>query len=732
MDIIQTLTIRHLKHNKKRTLSTIAGILTATVLLTMLSVFMTSFVHRLEAADVTQEDVKPLLSAASGMIAVVLAVLVIFLYNMLVISFRDRGRYLGILASVGATPFQRGRIAFVEAVILGSAGIPAGIGIGVLLSAAVFPFHVVLSWRVLLLIFLSECAAVLLTGLACTGRPGKGSVIELIHNRTDKRTFKKPVVLPSWTAGRFGAESNLALKNLVFFKRRYLIIGISFAVAMLLFLDGYIYMNYLDGGYEARDRRPKDNADLVLEEDYNKRNEKWDDFISEVISIPAVEGYSIQDRADLGTVLFEAKDIDPGLKEYTSYILGMSYNNPMKISSIKGDVKKGYAMNLVLVGMDDKSFRDYLDKAGLPAEYDAGKGQIPVLVEDHPIVKDGSTTKYRSIFAEGTRGVLSLFTDSGQWMYPVATPEGEQVKQFKKWEFDVLGVTTQTVPCYTASAVEEPNTIYFYTPQDVFDQVVRKDGFPAENGQTHRRLALKLNSEAPKLPDNVLYPAVVRFGNTTTRGLKLVSSSLSFLADEKMQNTLMKRGEEAGKVQNMIEDIGERYGLSDGRNMDIDNFDWSALDYTCNSYAAQITGTMSDPFPLLRHLFSYGVLIFLTVISVFQMIKIITSAVQTRRREFAVFLSLGMSRKQIAKMLYIENLIYTVCAYVAGLIFSILLALALFWSWGREQAVEPVFPYEILLMETAVFLVLSIFSVYLSVRSVKKIQLIDIIKEETM
>ena len=114
------------------------------------------------------------------------------------------------------------------------------------------------------------------------------------------------------------------------------------------------------------------------------------------------------------------------------------------------------------------------------------------------------------------------------------------------------------------------------------------------------------------------------------------------------------------------------------------------------------------------------------------MIKIITSAVQTRRREFAVFLSLGMSRKQIAKMLYIENLIYTVCAYVAGLIFSILLALALFWSWGREQAVEPVFPYEILLMETAVFLVLSIFSVYLSVRSVKKIQLIDIIKEETM
>ena len=166
--------------------------------------------------------------------------------------------------------------------------------------------------------------------------------------------------------------------------------------------------------------------------------------------------------------------------------------------------------------------------------------------------------------------------------------------------------------------------------------------------------------------------------------------------------------------------------------MDIDNYDWSAVDYTYSSYPSHILGALSEPFPLLRHLFTYGVLIFMTVISVFQMIKIITSSVQMRRREFAVLLSVGMNRRQIAKMLYTENLICTACAYVFGLAASVLLALVLFLSWGKEQAVELIFPYQIVLMETVVFLVLILISVYLSVRNVKKIQLIDIIKEETV
>ena len=732
MDIIQTLTIRHLKHYKKRTLATAAGIWTATVLLTMLSVFMASFVQRLEAADVAQKDVKPLLSAASGMMAVVLAELVIFLYNMLIMSSRDSGRYLGILASVGATPFQRRKIALLETAILGGAGIPAGIGAGVLLSDLLFPFRTVVSWRVLLLIFVCECAAVLLTGVVSTGNPGKGSVIGLIRNVTDKRSFKKPVMLPGWMERHFKAEGKLALKNILFFKRRYLITGISFMVSMLLFLDGYIYMNYLDGRYEARDRRPKDNADLVLEEEYNKRNDAWEGFVSEVVSLPGIEEYSIQERADMGTVLFEAKDVNPKLKEYESYILGTSYKNPITIGSVKGDEKCGYAMNLVLVGLKEDGFRSYLDKAGITGSWDEDGGKIPVLIEDYPVVRTGRTTTYRSVLSEHVSGPLSVYSDAGQQMYPETYSSGEQVDTFEEWEFQVLGVTTETAPCYIVSALEEPNTIYFYTTQQALERLVAKESFPKEPSGTYRRLALKVKSKAPQIPDNVLFPAVVRYGNTTTRSLKLAASSFSFLSDDAMQNTLQTREEEISRLQREIGKIGVKHGLYDGSDMDIDNYDWSAVDYTYSSYPSHILGALSEPFPLLRHLFTYGVLIFMTVISVFQMIKIITSSVQMRRREFAVLLSVGMNRRQIAKMLYTENLICTACAYVFGLAASVLLALVLFLSWGKEQAVELIFPYQIVLMETVVFLVLILISVYLSVRNVKKIQLIDIIKEETV
>lgn len=732
MDIIQTLTIRHLKHYKKRTLATAAGIWTATVLLTMLSVFMASFVQRLQAADVAREDVKPLLSAASGMMAVVLAVLVIFLYNMLIMSSRDRGRYLGILASVGATPYQRRKIALLETVILGGVGIPVGIGTGVLLSVLIFPFRTVVSWRVLLLIFLCECTAVLLTGIVSTGSTGKGSVISLIRNVTDKRSFKKLVMLPGWIERHSKAEGKLALKNILFFKRRYLITGISFIISMLLFLDGYIYMNYLDGRYEARDRRPKDNADLVLEEEYNKRNDAWEDFIAEVVTLPGIEEYSIQERADMGTVLFEAKDINPKLKKYESYILGTSYKNPITIGSVKGDEKCGYAMNLVLIGLEDDGFRSYLDKAGISGRWDEEGGAIPVLIEDYPVAKTGRTTKYRSILSEHVAGPLSVCSDAGQWLYPVADSQGEQVDAFEEWKFQVLGVTTKTAPCYIVSALEEPNTIYFYTTRQALERLVNNENFPKEPSGTYRRLALKVKSEVPEIPDNVLFPAVVQYGNTTTRSLKLASSSFSFLSDAAMQNTLQTRNEEIGRLQKEIGKIGVKYGLSDGSEMDIDNFDWSSVDYTYSSYPSHILGALTEPFPLLRHLFTYGVLIFMTVISTFQMIKTITSSVQTRRREFAVLLSVGMNRRQIAKMLFMENLICTTCAYASGLAASVLLALVLFLSWGKEQAVEPIFPYQIVLMETVIFLVLILISVYLSVRNVKRIQLIDIIKEETV
>ncbi|KMZ54983.1 ABC transporter permease [Dorea sp. D27] len=732
MDIIQILTIRHLKQNKKRTLATAAGIWTATVLLTMLSVFLTSFMQKLEAADVAREDVKPLLSAASGMMAVVLAVLVIFLYNMLIMSFRDRGRYLGILASVGATPFQRRKIAFMETVILGGAAIPTGIGAGVLLSVLIFPFDTVVSWRVLALIFLCECAAVLLTGIVTIGNPAKRPVIDFIRNVTDKRSFKKPVMLPGWMERFFRTEGKLALKNIIFFKRRYIITGISFIISMLLFLDGYIYLNYLDGRYEARDRRPKDNADMVLEEAYNKRNDAWEDFTAEAVTLPGIEEYSIQERADMGTVLFEAKDINPKLKEYRSYILGTSYKNPITIGGIEGETQHGYAMNLVVIGMDEDGFRAYLDKAGVSGPGDVGDGKIPVLIEDYPVVKTGGTTRYRSVLSEQVKGLLSVYSDAGQWMYPEDVSYGKQVDEFVKWEFQVLGVTTETAPCYVDSPVEEPNTIYFYTTQQALERLVKNKDFPKDGSGTYRRLAIKVKSKAPELPDNVLFPAVVQRGNTIYRSLKLAASSYAFLSNDTTWNALQTRERETAKMQEETAKIGEKYGLSDGGGMDIDNFDWSQVDYTCDSYPAQIMGALTEPFPLLRHLFVYGVLIFLTVISVFQMIKIITSAAQMRRREFAVLLSVGMSRRQIAKMLYLENLICTAGAYVAGLAASVSLAFVLFQSWGKEQAVEPMFPYQIIVMETVAFLLLILLSVYLSFRNVKKIQLIDIIKEETV
>lgn len=727
MDIILMLTIRHLKQNKKRTLSAAAGICAASVLLTLSAVFITSFLHRLESDDFMTEDIAPLLSAAAVMAAVILAVLVIFLYNMLSISARDKIRYLGMLGSVGATPFQRGKTALLEAVILGILGVPAGICIGSLLSFVVFPFPVIMSWKSLLIIFLSECLTILLTGLLQAVQSGRGTVIELIQNKTDKRNYKKPAVLPGWIMSKFGAESSFAVKNMVFFKRRYLFVGISFILSMLLFLDGYIYMNYLDGNYEVHDRRPKKLAEVTLTEETGKRISQWDEFIADVAALPQVKECTWQESTKFGGMLLDSEHIRPDLKKFTAYELGVSYTNPTDIYDAQNNKKNGYYMNMEITALDDESFQAYLKQCGVSGDYETSGNAVPVLIEDYSLVKVNGFLKYRSILNLKENSILSVISDVNQGL----RVDCDKVSKFQKHDFYVLGVTDKVPPNYDffSGQLKDTNTIHLYTTASGLKHLNPKE--------TTRSLSVRTKSKAAELPDNILYPATIQTVNKTSRQLKLSTSFLSMLMDEKMEKNLKIHSRADGELQQEIRKIGEKYGLSDGVDaengkIDIQELEISEMDYFSSSYSAAVLGALSDPFPLLRHLFVYGLLIFATIISIFQMIKMISASTQMRRREFAVFMSLGMSRRQIGKMLCIENLICNTVSFFAGMALSVIIAIGMFLTWNKEQAVEIVFPYHLLILEGAVFIILMGVSIYTAMKSIKNIKLVDVIKDETI
>ena len=170
---------------------------------------------------------------------------------------------------------------------------------------------------------------------------------------------------------------------------------------------------------------------------------------------------------------------------------------------------------------------------------------------------------------------------------------------------------------------------------------------------------------------------------------------------------------------------------SDERKLDLtDEQYWENLDYSVISYPGWIKSILSDPFPVFRQLFAYTLFIFIAIISAFQMIQMIVSAVYMRKREFAVMLSLGMGRSKIQKMVCTESLICLFSSFVIGCAVSIGIGHLMFSRWTKTQSLEIVFPYQLLWVEVLFLLILIVLSVCVSMRSIRKIQVMDILKGE--
>lgn len=99
---------------------------------------------------------------------------------------------------------------------------------------------------------------------------------------------------------------------------------------------------------------------------------------------------------------------------------------------------------------------------------------------------------------------------------------------------------------------------------------------------------------------------------------------------------------------------------------------WACFGMQWRREYTKITGVQLDGEPL-RLVFQCGMLIALTAFCMTSMIQKIAADIRMRRREFAVYQSLGMGKRQLAKMMVIENSIYGIATGIIGIPFSIFL-----------------------------------------------------------
>lgn len=238
--------------------------------------------------DVYQANEDVLASYLSGrqggflatMLPIVLVVLILIviasvmlIYNAFGMSLSERVRYLGMLASVGATKSQKRKSVYFEGAILGAIGIPVGILAGILgisitlklvghkiistgMIAGVNDSNmqmktVVPAWAIIGIILIS-IFTIFISAFIPARKASKITPIDAIRQRQEIKVKPKKLKAPKYIKKIFGYEGELAYKNLKRNGKKSRLITVSIALSIVLFIScNYFCSMFIQAsGYE--------------------------------------------------------------------------------------------------------------------------------------------------------------------------------------------------------------------------------------------------------------------------------------------------------------------------------------------------------------------------------------------------------------------------------------------------------------------------------------------------
>lgn len=214
------------------------------------------------------------------MLPIVLVVLILIviasvmlIYNAFGMSLSERVRYLGMLASVGATKSQKRKSIYFEGAILGAIGIPVGIlagilGIGITLKLVGHKIIstgmivgvndsnmqmkiVVPAWAIIGIILVS-IFTIFISAFIPARKASKITPIDAIRQRQEIKVKPKKLKAPKYIKKIFGYEGELAYKNLKRNGKKSRLITVSIALSIVLFIScNYFCSMFIQAsGYE--------------------------------------------------------------------------------------------------------------------------------------------------------------------------------------------------------------------------------------------------------------------------------------------------------------------------------------------------------------------------------------------------------------------------------------------------------------------------------------------------
>lgn len=591
------------------------------------------------------------------MVAIILAVIIFasvaLIYNAFGMSLSERTRYLGMLASVGATKAQKSSSVYFEGFLLGLVGIPVGIGAGILgiyitLEAVGSRIQetgfinggdniklsvIVPLWAIIGIIIVSAFT-IFISAMIPARKASSVTPIAALKQSDEIKLKSKKLKSSKLIRKIFGYEGELANKNLKRNGRKSRVITASIALSLILFLtvnafcDMFVKANDLsnDTPYQIyASVSGKDDYDLLI----NEVSE-----LSDVDDIYSATNLFLKYGGDT------AKD-----NLYTNQDVA----DPANLTS---SYKKLFADNMCFINfIDDEDFNKLCENNSIDYhQYYETAGdndsEIKALLMNN-VSHDGQGGK--------------VFTDNiiGKMFYNDAYDENgnkltlAENELFKAVVSDFVEYDSDNYVCNLNPAT----SISLYVP-----------------------LSMYVNYCQSK--------------------------------DETVNLTFGVETKDSDKVTEEIEDIIDENTLS---GVNVINLNESMAAMNTLIFVLQV--------------FVYGFSALITLISVANIINTVSTGIDLRRKEFAMYKSVGITPCGFNKMICLESLFYGLKAIIFGIPISILLSLSMYLLLQSGNIPFTINIPLYLIVAAVVFLIVRA-SMFFAVSKLKNDSIVETLKED--
>lgn len=632
---------------------------------------------------------------ATGLVIILTLIIVlgsvILIYNSFSISVSERTRQFGMLKSVGATKKQIRSVVLSEALLLSAAGIVSGLvlgcaGIGITLrflkesfSRIFFPegtarIHLVLSPVMLLTAALICLLSVFLAAWIPAGRAMRLSVMDALRQTRDVKTDPRKLRTPAWISGLFGLEGMMASRNFKRNRRGAASVIMSLALSLVLFISASAFTAYIRKSSAAFTADDQGYDIQVLLQDSQRSFSEIGEMIRDV---PGVDKsvYTVYKRQN---VWIDEEDIIPS---------DLLYSTILRQEQESGGSAQ---LEAFMTFVEDDVFIKLAGENGLdPSEYMEGSS-LKCLAYD--------------IFS------FYLMTYGGKWKYhTLDILEDHQDIQLTIYQ-------ASQVPGYSFSRIERSAD---GTEHAIYSHMVSKGA--GEDGSGH--VSFDYEEEMPF--EDTVSKIEVRIGAFLPNAeYYMESGGLMLIFPYSMMDAVCAGNEDFMGRAICIKSVSHARTAEKIKDLlNEGNIQGSVMDLAEEKETTRLLVRVID-------VFSYGFIILLSLVAAANVFNTISTNVMLRRREFAVYKSIGLSEKGFRKMTNYECMIYGIRGAFWGISLGILVSFAVFCVTNMAYVTPFFIPLKSIIIAVGSVFAVVFIAMWYAAGKIRKDNLIDALKNE--